>query len=732
MLAGALAAALGSAPARAAQYEIFIDIDDEDDLYDLRAADAISEDTFQTLLELLRRGVDLETATREDLYALPNLTYDDVDRILAYRSEAGRIGHPANLVAAGVLSAKKARAIAAFLTVPDRTPRVETHGEVRYRTTYLIGDPRVPPMALQARIRTARHLDMGVAATLQRNTVRDVRWDPTRESEGFAGALVAREPAPRPRLPKFHLAWDTPKWGILVGTYRIGFGQRLVMDTTSRYTPNGFYADNLIRWSTNATRRCRESEANVALPESPCAGEKRYLYGTPDFDWTFGLRGLAVGAHHIDVPVGWLQAYGFFSYQTFDVYQYQLRNPTACPDPTNDATEGAECKAPWVYNRDAPVDEPTRFSFSNLPRMYDEILGGGNFSYFYDRRTHVGVTGYGATLRFRVADADLDLQDWAKRPYGGPYGAVGIDGSYGVGWADFFVEAAGSFDSMGDGPPGGFAVLARQTATFGRHEIELSERYYDNDYANPYAGPISQPDTLDGLRARDEAGGRLKYTGVVKNRLFMRGLADFWVQPTDKRAKTQIRLRTDVQATRWLRPGIWFEYDDRDLRAGGHASCYETSTMTDLEGEPLLCTGGRILLRGRVRFDPIRRMYFSLSYQHEWLDDDDPAYADKFRQDLTAYAQIAARPLDPWRLRARLRYAIEDIGGRAATSAADAQGFGKTETLWIYAETSYDILRHFLISLRYDIRFFLDAREASTLRSPNPEHWLRLQLAGRF
>src|SRR5512137_3065905 len=74
-----------STPARSADYGIFIQVETEEDLLDLLSSDEIDQDTFETLTELLHDGVDLNTASRDELYSLPNLTYADVDAILAYR-----------------------------------------------------------------------------------------------------------------------------------------------------------------------------------------------------------------------------------------------------------------------------------------------------------------------------------------------------------------------------------------------------------------------------------------------------------------------------------------------------------------------------------------------------------------------------------------------------------------------------------------------------------------------
>src|SRR5678815_5591740 len=116
--------ALGLArPASATPYETFIDVDDQSDLEDLLAAGDLTQDTFDELLDLLQNGVDLNTADRATLYALPNLTYQDVDAIIAFRDKQnGVIKDPASLVTAGVLSEEKLLAVSAFLVLSEREP----------------------------------------------------------------------------------------------------------------------------------------------------------------------------------------------------------------------------------------------------------------------------------------------------------------------------------------------------------------------------------------------------------------------------------------------------------------------------------------------------------------------------------------------------------------------------------------------------------------------------------
>ena len=102
----ALTFCLFAGPARAAIYENSINVDDEDDLFELEQRGDISEETSDTLLEIIREGVDLNSANREQLYDLPGITYADVDAILEYRKVKGRIEDPAELVGAGALTAE--------------------------------------------------------------------------------------------------------------------------------------------------------------------------------------------------------------------------------------------------------------------------------------------------------------------------------------------------------------------------------------------------------------------------------------------------------------------------------------------------------------------------------------------------------------------------------------------------------------------------------------------------
>ncbi|MDY0001828.1 MAG: helix-hairpin-helix domain-containing protein, partial [Polyangia bacterium] len=392
-----MAAALGAlltfvSPARAADYGLFIDIESEEDLLDLKTSGEITDQTFETLRELLEDGVDLNTADRETLYALPNLTYKEVDGIIEYRKEAGYIEDPAALVKAGALDAKKLGAIAPFIVFAKRKLSIyHTKGRLRYGTTYMAGDKDAPSMFLQARVQSLRHLDVGLSLVLTRDWLGAPVYDPNRDSLAAYPAKVGLA------APKFFAQWNTDKFQVIAGTYRIGFGQRLIFDNTGLYSPNGIRVDDTLYISQESTRTCKESQGE--LPESPCSGTRRYRYQSPDYRWTDRLRGFAFGVKKIGVAKNhWMQIYGFASYQTHSIYQYQLYDRGRCQDPRNDSDPA--CSAPNVYrilqDRLAPT---SRYSFSSLPEMYNELVAGGNVTYFFSRRSYIGVTGYGATVK---------------------------------------------------------------------------------------------------------------------------------------------------------------------------------------------------------------------------------------------------------------------------------------------------------------------------------------------
>ncbi len=756
---------LGPGLARATEYETFIDIDDEDDLLELNTAGDISAETFDTLVELLRRGVDLNTGKREDLYTLPNLNYAQVDAILRYREEVGFIHDPAMLVVAGVIDANILKSIAPFIYIVNPGVRyAATSGYVRLRTAYSPPDRRVPATVLDSQVSTLRHLTLGFAGTVTRQRVGDVRFDPDRD------ALSADAPRPRVVIPKFFAQWDTDQYSILAGTYRAGFGQRLTFDNTRNPTPNGIYRDlTIYPRPVRLTRLCKESAGE--LGESPCTGETGDTYVTPDFRWQETLQGLAAGVKQLKMGSGWLQAYAFMSLQSKSIYQYSIYDPSICDDPRLDSEDHPQCKAPTIYQRQpSPLSPASSLSYQKLPRMYRDTTAGGNVSYFFNRRSWVGVTGYGTTIKWQTGGKPLDFQESARVPFGGPFGAVGINGAWGKRWSDLGVEVARSFDSMATASGsattvarggGGFAAIMRHTATWGRHQLETSVRYYDRNYANPYARPIAGRDLSEGQSARDEAGFRLRYAGRPTPKTNVRGTLNFWVPPSSGEPQIHLLARIDHVVTRWFLPGLWLEARDKDLRRNGWQQCYGTdpglsSTVSGEDGgdgelgdpdvnygnlgeaSQLGCRGESIKYNIQSAFTPHRKFKIVPRFQHRFVGDPKSTAIDSsynpedaaapkiartnYRQDISLWLTLTARPTDALRLRGRVRYQNWAIKDNTYLE----------QSLWSFIDAGYLIRKKFLVQFRYDLFVWLDKRPSTLTRIPSPEHRLMATLEGRF
>jgi hypothetical protein len=303
--------------------------------------------------------------------------------------------------------------------------------------------------------------------------------------------------------------------------------------------------------------------------------------------------------------------------------------------------------------------------------------------------------------------------------------------SWGRKWSDLFFEFAHSFDNAQPGQGGGPAALLRHTATWNSHEIETSLRFYDRGFANPFSRAIAAPDEFDGQRARDEAGGRIRYNGTILERWRVRAFFDTWNVLSEEVTKLRFFLRNDVQVLDWWIPGVWVDFQSRDVQATGRDRCFDEGyeidsgndfnlSEEDLERGRLRCTGERVQLTGRSRFEPHKRVYLDLQYRHSFTDDNN--YTDGFRQDIAAFAIIGANPIDPLRLRTRVRYDYFDV--RDNTNLQ--------QTVWAYIQASYQVQRWFIPTIRYDIRSWLDARESTDFRRPNPEHWVYFEIESRF
>ncbi|MCX5741537.1 MAG: hypothetical protein NT062_03455 [Proteobacteria bacterium] len=727
-------ASLTGGVAHAIPYETFIDVDDEASLQDLLASQDISQETFDQLLDLLDRGVELNEAGRAELYALPNLTYEDVDKIIAFRElQNGYIKDPADLVASEVITQEKLFSIASFLVVRARKAGFKPKGWVRVMTRMSLKDHVLPPIALRGRFTADKHWTAGFGATFSRLQIGDPTYDPNRD------ALVADPAGYQVHLPKLFVKYEDDAISAIAGTFRAGFGQRLVFDNSLDYTPNGLYLDDQIYYSADLTSDCRFSAGE--LDTSPCDGPAGNQYVTPDWNFRQGLLGAGIGAKRLDVGSGWLQLYGWGSISRRDIYQYELFDAGKCKDPHDDGD--LACAAPDVYVRPAgdPLAPTARFSFTTLPNVFSERLAGMNASYFADRRNSIGLTAYVANEANLIEGITLDTQEWSRLPTGRTFGAGGANFNFGKGAIDLGGEVALSGDKMPDsmtadhGPAhggGGVAGILRMTATRKKEELEATLRYYSIDYANPFARPIAQSDEFEGQRARDELGARLRYVRSSKT-FNLRAQLDVWVPPSTfdnptnapelhTTPKLDTYVRADVRTTDEVRLGLSLRYQDKDLQGGGHDQCYEIASATTTDGLTIPCSGRQLTTIARGTYTVDRTLAFTLQLEHQLLDDNvlDPS---AFRTDVAAWFITQWRPVKELSVRARVRYLDEAFNDKRPGKDPDSYLERSVSSV---VDAGYKLRKSDEARFRIDVKDYLDHRASSLMRDPNPEvtFWL--------
>jgi hypothetical protein len=672
--------------ARAEPYETALSITGEADLRALYEDGVLGEEDFETLRELLRTGVDVRTASREALYALPGLTWAQVDALLAYRARGAGDFEPEALVGAGVLTAEQLQRVRPFLTGEARAPSAVS-GRLRLLTAYGAADALVPPVLLHAQAEGPLGVKGGAVFTLTRRHLEAVRYEPRRR------ALVAALPGVAPRVPKLHVRWEGEHASVLVGTYRLGFGQRLTLDTTGRPAPDGFVPDEGFQPPGGPERRCMLTGTG-ACPVEATPGRV-----TPDFGWAEGFRG-AAGTVRGQVEGVALAFTGFGSHQSRDLSQYELLDTRTRKTPDVLAV---------LPGRQAPGT--VRFVSRSLPDVFHELAGGGHVTVGLASRAHVGLTGWGAWPVWAVEGVGLDLQPSSRFPAGGGYGAVGADAAWGTGPVDLFLEAARSFSGQG----GGVGAVQRTVLGDRRRELELTLRHYGRGFDNPYSRPVSSPDESEGLRASNELGARLRYLHQTEDGAWrMTGKVDVWTQPPGSEASGTFHLgtsaRVDYVGVPEIQPSVWVELRNKDLGQNGPGLCFE--------GED--CAGEQYRVAGRVRLDVTGSLRLAAQYQHTLVGS--RQRPGSFQQDGRALLEVLVRPLPSLRLHGRASWLDEDL----------SENTRLTQSVRTSLEVAWDAVAGLGTRARYEL--VLDLKAPVGARSPPelPQHLFRLELEGRF
>ncbi|MEL6343368.1 MAG: helix-hairpin-helix domain-containing protein [Myxococcota bacterium] len=648
-------------------YPTEIYADNEDELRFLYDDGLLEPDQFDTLVELLYNPLDINSASRGELFDLPQVTILAAKQIVEARKESPFVSI-ADLSRVESLTPAIIEQIKPFIRVGSgRQEQLSGYG--RLRTTYYfeqtdviendhrnrthtpdqLGLAESPATELKIQARYKNQWEAGVVGLAQPGIQR-LEYNPESRDFGASWGTVAR-------LGRLYLTSERSGWSFIVGSYSAGFGLGLTFDRTDRTQPLGFYKDMSVT-ADELYRRFR-------LP--------RRLNGAAA---RFSLYGL--GSGELDITT-------FVSADRYDVYQYHMGMTGG--EEVDWSQE--ELESPKIY-----IDGQ-KVGWMNVPNAYREIIAGTNLTYKFGTRSLLGVTAYGAHQDRDVIDGvEDDLQFVIRRDFPvltDTYGAVGLNGAIGAGIVDVFAEGAVTFTGGAGGlvkalvnPPGG--------------ELEFSLRHYGTDFDNPHARGLAAADQYLGMRDRNEQGARFKGYYFPIDWLKVQTTVDYWRTLDTQISNLQTYGRLQASPVPFLTWSLYGQITDQNLAARGRGREYGGSfddlyddygTFTDDGlvlnlnqidfGELVERSGTRSFAGTQVSLGDPGGLQLSALYQRIWTDagllyptDVDGVCEYWYQIGQFTWFQARYTLFDPTRITARIRYRDEDVVGSRGLHQLDS------------------------------------------------------------
>jgi len=699
-----------SSVAWARDYEVELEIESLDDLYELYDSGDVEADSLEVLEALFERPLNLNRADRYLLYELPGVTYELADAIVAYRAEHGAFESLEGLLGVEGMTPRLLRSLSPFATVGGSSElpvdsTTDLRAEVELGSLWLEGfgrdsvgidtlleRSRGPQSYLQMRTTGFGSLGAGALLTHRRRT--DVQWDRRR------GQMVSDGPGNALDIEGGYVYGGYGAWSVILGSYTVGFGERLTFDTTTKSEPHG--------WAENDMLSQYNSDGRIG-------GRS-------------GQLGVAISMTDVETGFGWLDVTAFGSWTPNDLYQYDFNHGfdewygvNIC-DTDGDCPEGYTCgddhmcRSSRIYDA-ADLEQPS-YRYETIRDAYDEKLAGGNVTFEISERTRFGVTGYWGQTDFNIATSAQPTFSWSARmPRDrNEYGAMGANLRFGVGSVDVAAEYART-------DLGGNAVFARAIYSPGSWgEITLSGRYYDAVFDNPHSRPRAQRDELHGLAGRNETGGRLEATIKPMSGLRLVTNLDMWANPwlpqfndlgeVSYVAKSEMPLDLNVSQritwgfTRDEDISLLLDYKNKDITNNGREEVYWLGDFCD-EGENSNCGRGESRkVQVRLGTDRVPRSHFWVSYSAIWEDASKYDTEFDYQQRIKAHARVNVWPGGRVIASGGLWFHKRDpmLG---STDPVSDRGDAALDT---FLELSQTIGDHFTVLGRYGVVHYQDER----------------------
>ena len=594
-----------AAPAVARDFSVEVRVADEGELRQLYYDGLIDDEELDLLLRMLESPVDINRAEASDLVSLPGVTPSIATEIIESREADGPFSSMLDLLARveGVTQSIKeqissfvvayhkegkkvpVRGVVDFLMLKDFSavrPMADDFPAASHNAAQL-GYDKWPALALGVRVNVFDWITVGLAGVAQEG-LKAAAYDPA------SGDIHAAYGTPVFRPYMGYVRVVRPSGQAVAGSYHLHYGQGLVMSTLGGRGRHGFY---LRRSIGHGDDRIRE------------------------FD---GLMGAAAHTSALRAGTVRFSMSSFLSFRTYD--QYISYIGLAAGEQLDAATAEVTSPRVWVDGK--------RATYMTIPSVFRVGLLGGNFTARFNRRTHLGFTGYGAfmdrTALQGVEDPNTFLirQRW---PSDMGFGALGINGRLGVG----LLNVEGEWGLWLSGSPAN-ALFIRAELEPAWGVVALSLRHYDTGYGNPMTRAEAAQDRYAGNTARNEQGVRLKTTIRPDKRFRVNASIDFSRNILFDVTDFSLRASVTVKPLDWLQFGFSSDYVNQNIVVNGSDQRYggeidEEGYVIGSEGAGVEVAEGvndrageHVRVGGSLRLQQKKVGSFVVRYSHTWDD----------------------------------------------------------------------------------------------------------------
>lgn len=199
-------------------------ISTQDDIYQLRLDGLLQEEVVEMLVELFNNPIDINSASKVELFSVPGLSWEAVEAIVEARKRLGGFKRLSELIAEVGFDRRKLKQIEPFISV--HRPNEQIEGKLQIDLLETENDKK--PYALRAKVLNSLKDAVQLGGTLSKS-------------------MTSRSQL---KLQKLYLLWQPKRYSrysyikrLILGNYSAGFGSGLTFNDARRQKPDGIYPD---------------------------------------------------------------------------------------------------------------------------------------------------------------------------------------------------------------------------------------------------------------------------------------------------------------------------------------------------------------------------------------------------------------------------------------------------------------------------------------------------------